>query len=96
MTLLHNNVRDGSLFSLESNVAQNLAQVFQFGSIKKRFHIIWESEANRNTRMSIPIWSQWPQKLKSCLYFSMQAPKLHLNSKNDQKKVYTLDIGSKY
>ena len=31
---------------------KNLAQVFRFSSIKKRFRIIWES--NRNTRMNIP------------------------------------------
>ena len=33
---------------------KNLARVFRFSSIKKRFRIIWESESNRNTGMNIP------------------------------------------
>ena len=41
-------------FPYKAVLPKNLARVFRFSSIKKRFRIIWESESNRNTRMNIP------------------------------------------
>ena len=41
-------------FPYKAVLPKNLAQVFRFSSIKKRFRIIWESESIRNTRMNIP------------------------------------------
>ena len=41
-------------FPYKAVLSKNLARVFRFSSIKKRFWIIWESESNRNTRMNIP------------------------------------------
>ena len=53
MTLLRNNAHD-ACFPYKAVLPKNLAQVFRFSSIKKRFQIIWELESNQNTRMNIP------------------------------------------